>query len=72
MNVIGDEVIYIGTNERLVRYLTKLKSYKLLDGSNFKYYRVKNNTGQIRRYNASYFSTLQEFRDKQINQIIYE
>jgi hypothetical protein len=64
------EVIYVGTDPNLVKYLTRLKTYKVLEQSNTKYIAVRNDRGQNRRYYASYFSTVQEWRDKQIDKLL--
>jgi len=64
------EVIYVGTDPNLVKYLTRLKTYKVIDGLNTKYFTIRNDRGQNRRYYASYFNTLQEWRDGQLNKLM--
>jgi hypothetical protein len=76
------EVIYVGNDPNLVKYLTRLKTYKVMEwnrctsndpykiDSVSRYITVRNDKGQSRRYYASYFSTVQEWRDKQIDKLI--
>jgi hypothetical protein len=73
------EVIYVGNDPNLVKYLTRLKTYKVMGSkendpykidSVSRYITVRNDRGQSRRYYASYFSTVQEWRDKQIDKLI--
>ena len=80
------EVIYVGNDPNLVKYLTRLKTYKVMTSNDKSSYRrrvdpykidsvsryitVRNDKGQSRRYYASYFSTVQEWRDKQIDKLI--
>ena len=71
------EVIYVGNDPNLVKYLTRLKTYKVMTSNDpykidsvSRYITVRNDKGQSRRYYASYFSTVQEWRDKQIDKLI--
>lgn len=71
------EVIYVGNDPNLVKYLTRLKTYKVMTSNDTykidsvsRYITVRNDKGQSRRYYASYFSTVQEWRDKQIDKLI--
>ena len=52
-------------------YLTKGKWYNVTEEGdpNGKYYVIKNEYGQQRRYKAEYFATLQQLRDKKLKEL---
>ena len=67
------QVVFIGhKSSDLTNWLTIGKIYNLIGsgGVTEKYFRVKNDKNQIRSYHARYFLSLQEWRNKQINNIL--
>ena len=63
-------MIYIGTNDKLKKFLTYGKEYYAeIEGN---YCIVWNNADQSRRYKIEYFITKQEYRNRKIDELLNE
>lgn len=68
------KVVFTGSvnsiNTSVETYLTKGKWYDIKkEESNPNYYNIENDYGQPRRYKAEYFLTLEQLRDKKLENL---